>query len=282
MMRYLATIAMLMLPVLANAREVVALTGVLGDLTRQVGGERVNVFVLPQKNLHEREMSPRDAARISRATLVIASGMGLDDALQTQIARIASCPIVNASVGMTPIRGTCDHCTTHASIDPHWWHSIANAKIAVRNICDALVTADPDGAATYRNNAIGYMQRLDELQTWASAALSLIPRNKRRLALPHDALAYFARDFDFEVVSVMGFDAQPSSQHMAKTLRQLKSVAVIFPERGENRKIAETVAKANGLRLGGTLDVDDLSRNTPTYETMMRHNVQTIAEALLQ
>ena len=264
---------------LAEAREVVALTGVLGDLVRQVGGERVEVFVLPQKNSHEREMSPRDATRISRATLVVASGMGLDDALQTQIARIASCPIVNASMSVTPIRGTCGHCKD-TSIDPHWWHSIANAKIAVRNIRDALASADPEGAAIYRSNAAAYTKRLDELQKWTTTTLAPIPHDKRHIALPHDALAYFARDFGFETVSVMGFDAQPSSQHMAKTLRQLKTMTVIFPERGENRRIAETVAKANGLRLGGTLDVDDLSSEHPTYETMMRHNVQTIAEAL--
>jgi len=270
---------MLVIPALVEAREVVALTGVLGDLSRQVGGERIEVFVLPQKNLHEREMSPRDAARISRAALVIASGMGLDDALQSQIARIASCSVVKASTDVTPIRGTCGHCTD-TSIDPHWWHSFANTKIAVRNIRDALAAADPDGAATYRANAAAYTRRLDELQKWTTATLAPISQDKRRLALPHDALAYFAREFGFETVSVMGFDAQPSSQHMAKTLRQLKTVTVIFPERGENRRVAETLAKANGLRLGGVLDVDDLSRETPTYEAMMRHNVQTIAEAL--
>ena len=37
--------------------------------------------------------------------------------------------------------------------DPHAWQSLANGKIYVANIRDALIAADPDGKATYEANA---------------------------------------------------------------------------------------------------------------------------------
>ena len=47
------------------------------------------------------------------------------------------------------------------AIDPHAWQDVANAKIYVANIRDALVKADPGGKDVYEANAAAYLRQLD-------------------------------------------------------------------------------------------------------------------------
>jgi len=53
--------------------------------------------------------------------------------------------------------------TTMDGADPHAWQSVANAKIYVANIRDALIAADPAGKDTYLANAAAYLAKLDAL-----------------------------------------------------------------------------------------------------------------------
>ena len=61
-----------------------------------------------------------------------------------------------ASDGIAPLK-------SGTSADPHAWQSVANAKIYVGNIRDALAAADPAGIAAYRANADAYLTKLDAL-----------------------------------------------------------------------------------------------------------------------
>src|SRR3954454_20279619 len=63
-----------------NRLDVVASFSILGDLARNVGGERVNVTTLvgPNGDVHVYSPTPADAKRIADAKLVIVNGLGLE------------------------------------------------------------------------------------------------------------------------------------------------------------------------------------------------------------
>ena len=131
--------------------NVVASFSILGDFVRNVGGDRVSVTTLvgPDGDVHVYTPTPADAKKIADAKLVIVNGLGLEGWLPRLVQSSGSkAAIVTATSGIAPRKLGSD-------ADPHAWQSVANAKIYVANIRDALVAADPAGAAVYRANAAG-------------------------------------------------------------------------------------------------------------------------------
>ena len=135
----------------ARAQErlnVVASFSILGDFVRNVGGDRVSVTTLvgPNGDAHVYTPAPADAKKIADAKLVIVNGLGLEGWLPRLVQSAGSkAAIVTATSGIAPRKLGSD-------ADPHAWQSVANAKVYVTNIRDALAAADPAGAEAYRAN----------------------------------------------------------------------------------------------------------------------------------
>ena len=85
-------------------------------------------------------------------------------------------------------------CHGHGSVDPHAWQSVANAKLYVAHIRDALVKADPAGREVYERNAADYLARLEGLEEEVKATIARIPAERRKVIMTHDAFGYFERD----------------------------------------------------------------------------------------
>ena len=88
----------------------------------------------------------------------------------------------------------------HGEEDPHVWQSVPNAETMVENARDALIDVDPEGAATYRANAAGYLDELGDLQREMTTTLAAIPPERRVLVTNHDTFGYFAVAYDFGVL----------------------------------------------------------------------------------
>jgi len=127
-------------PLRAEGRlNVVASFSILGDFVRNVGGDRVNVTTLvgPNADVHVYTPPPQDAKRIADAKLVVVNGLGLEGWLPRLVESAGGkATIVVASNGMAPLKRGSD-------ADPHAWQSVADAKVYVANIRDALSGADP-------------------------------------------------------------------------------------------------------------------------------------------
>ena len=119
--------------------NVVASFSILGDFVRNVGGERVSVTTLvgPDGDVHVYTPAPADAKKIADAKLVIINGLGLEGWLPRLVQSSGSkAAIVTATDGIAPLKLGSD-------ADPHAWQSVANARIYVANIRDALVPPTP-------------------------------------------------------------------------------------------------------------------------------------------
>ena len=120
----------------------VASFSILGDFVRNVGGDRVSVTTLvgPDGDAHVYTPTPADAKKIADAKLVIVNGFGFEGWLSRLVQSSGKKPtIVTATSGIAPRKLGSD-------ADPHAWQSVANAKVYVANIRDALAAADPAGA----------------------------------------------------------------------------------------------------------------------------------------
>ena len=86
-------------------------------------------------------ISPRRATRRRSPTprLVFANGLGFEGWIDRLVkASGTKAPTIVATKGVKPRKAEDDHGHGHGDADPHAWQSVANAKIYVANIRDAL------------------------------------------------------------------------------------------------------------------------------------------------
>ncbi|HEY1154143.1 MAG TPA: metal ABC transporter substrate-binding protein [Pseudolabrys sp.] len=267
--------------------NVVATFSILADFVRNVGGDRVEVTALvgPGADAHVYTPSPSDAKKIAAAKLVVVNGLGLEGWLPRLVKSSGgTATMLVASTGITPLRPGGGH---HAEADPHAWQSVANAKIYVGNIRDALMTADPDGAATYRSNAEQYLARLDALDREVREAVAQIPPERRKVISSHEAFGYFAAAYGVAFVAPQGVstESEPSARDLATIIRQIRkeNIPAVFLENISDPRLVERIAAETGARIGGTLYSDSLTGekgDAPTYIDMVRHNIRAVSSAL--
>ncbi len=263
--------------------NVVASFSILGDFVRNVGGDRVVLTTLvgPDSDVHVYAPAPRDAKKIADAKVVVINGLGLEGWLPRLMqASGGKAPIVVATRGIAPLKLGSD-------ADPHAWQSVANAKIYVANIRDALVAADPADAAVFRNNAQAYLLRLDALEREVREAVSRIPQARRKVISTHDAFGYFAAAYGIEFIAPSGVstESEASARDIAGIITQIKAAKIpaVFLENISDDRLIRRIAAETGARVGGTLFSDSLTGekgDAPTYIDMVRHNIKALTAAL--
>jgi len=272
----------------ARPLNVVATFSILADFVTTVGGDRVNVTALagPDSDTHVYTPTPADAKRIADARLVVLNGLGLEGWLPRLIKSSGSkAASVVASKGITVLKADDGH--GHGEADPHAWQSVANVKIYVANIRDALAAADPAGAEAYRANAVRYLDRLDALEREVREAVAAIPAQRRRVISTHSAFGYFAAAYGIAFIAPQGVstDSEPSARDVAAIIAQIKKekIPAVFLENVSDPRLMRRIAAETGAAIGGTLYSDSLTGEkgpAPTYIDMVRHNIKTLTRAL--
>ena len=155
------------------------------------------------------------------------------------------------------------------------------------NIRDALEAADPERAALYETRAAAYLATLEALDKQVASAIAAIPKQRRRIVSTHDAFGYFSARYGLEFIAPEGVstEAEPSARDIARIIDAARheKVSAIFLENISDPRLAQRLAKESGVRLGGELYSDALSRPDgpgASYVAMMRHNVDELTQAL--
>jgi ABC-type Zn uptake system ZnuABC Zn-binding protein ZnuA len=240
---------------------VVATTTHMGDLVRQVGGDGVQVTQLlqPGTDPHDYEPRPSDLRAASEASVIVASGGGLDEWVADVAEQSGTdSSVLDAGAGRPVVLRGDD------GPDPHWWHDPANVRHAVGRIRDALAQAAPARRARLDAGARAYLGRLDRVDRAVTRCLEAVPAADRKLVTDHDAFAYLARAYDIEVVGAVipstTTQAQPSAGEVARLARTIRRerVRAVFPESSLNPRLARAIADRTGAQVGGTLYADTL------------------------
>ena len=263
--------------------NVVSSFSILGDFVRNVGGERVSVTTLvgPDGDVHVYTPAPADAKKIADAKLLVINGFGLEGWLPRLLQASGSkASIVTATQGIAPLKLGSD-------ADPHAWQSVANAKIYVANIRDALAAADPADAEVFKANTEKYLAKLDALDQEVRQAIAQIPQGRRKVISTHDAFGYFAAGYGIEFIAPLGVstESEVSARDIAKIITQVKKsgIPAVFLENISDDRLMHRISAETGARVGGTLYSDALTDEkgaAPTYIDMVRHNIKALTSAL--
>ena len=271
--------------------RVVATFSILGDLVKQVGGDAVQVTTLvpPGGDAHSYQPTPGDAKTIVQARLVVVNGLNMEGWLDRLIkASGTKAPVAVASSGVKA--ATMEEETGGGgklATDPHAWQDLANGRVYVHNIAEALASADPANAAGFRQRAESYDRELADLDGWVRRQISQVPAAKRKIITSHDAFGYFGRAYGIAFLAPVGLstESEPTAAGLGRLSNQIRKegIKALFIENMTDPRLIKTLARDTGAVVGGTVYSDSLSKDggpADSYVKMFHHNVPAFVEAM--
>ncbi len=271
-----------------------ATVGMVGDVVGRVGGDRVEVETLmgPGVDPHLYKPSESDILRIGRADVVFYGGLHLEGKMGEVLERTGKRrPVVAVTEKIAEDRLLKPE-AFEGAYDPHVWMDVALWMETVRRVEETLSALDPESAAGYRERAETYLRELAELDAYAKRRIAEIPPESRVLVTAHDAFNYFGRAYGLEVLGLQGISTETEAgvgdvQGLTSVLvdRRIKAIFIESSVPRRNIEAVQAAARARGhnVGIGGELFSDAMGdAGTPegTYIGMIRHNVDTIVNAL--
>ena len=192
----------------ADKVKAVASFSILGDMVKQVGGDRVDVITLvgPNGDAHVYQPTPADAKNLAAAQILFTNGLGFEgwmDRLEKSSGFKGT--VVVASTGVKPRTMVEDAKTI---TDPHAWQSLANGRLYVTNIRDGLIAVDPEGKSFYEANTAKYLDEIAKEESDVKAALAALPQDRRKIITSHGAFGYFGAAYGLEIIAPEGVSTE--------------------------------------------------------------------------
>lgn len=273
---------------------VVATTGMVADLVRNIAGDsmRIEAIMQPGVDPHLYKASQGDLKKIIESDYIFFNGLHLEGKMaeilekQQQVKPVVAIADSISKFKIIQLSGS--------TYDPHIWFDVSLWRDASQVVLANLLRLDPENAAYYKQNAARYQADLDSLDQWVKDELATIPPSKRVLITAHDAFAYFGRAYGIEVRGLQGIStlSEIGLRDVTNLVNFIveKDIPAVFVETSVSDKSLKAVlegvkGKGKKLKIGGSLFSDAMGRaGTPqgTYIGMVEHNVKTIANALKQ
>lgn len=285
--------------------RIVATTGMVADVVRNVGGDRVQVQTLmgPGVDPHLYRATRTDIAALQAADIVVYNGLLLEGKLSDVFERLSS--------SGKPVFALTEHLgekellskafepgakaqseSDAAHHDPHVWMDPKLWMEAIEVVERKLSKHEPASQELFTKQAAAYRVELEKLDAYAQRVLQTVPEESRVLVTAHDAFGYFGRRFGYQVEGVQGVSTESEAgvkdiQRLVDLIIDRKVKAVFVETTVSDRNLAAikagVAAKGHALAIGGELFSDALGLADTyegTYIGMIDHNVTTIAIAL--
>ncbi|WP_421385470.1 metal ABC transporter solute-binding protein, Zn/Mn family [Bacillus salacetis] len=274
--------------------KITSTIGMINDIVENVGGEHVDAVGLMKSGVdpHLYKASQGDIRKLDEADMIFYNGLHLEgkmteifEKMEKQKPTIAVTKNIPESSLRTPADGSQGH-------DPHVWFNVKHWISATETVAEELSDFDKEHAEDYETNAKEYIKELEELDNYTRDQIATIPESTRVLVTAHDAFGYFGEAYDIEVKGLQGIST--ASEAGSKDVSELrdylvdKKIKAVFVESSVPKKAIEAVIegakeKGHDLQIGGELFSDAMGEagtEEGTYIGMVRHNVDTIVNAL--
>lgn len=279
--------------------KVVATTTMASDLVRRLAGDAVDLVALmgPGVDPHLYKLPARAASELKRADLIVYSGHLLEGRLVETFRRMKESGVSVIGLAETiPGDALIEAPEFEGHPDPHVWGDVALWRQTVTPLADALAALMPGEAEAIRSRATDHLAELDALDAWIRERVAEVEEGRRVVVTSHDAFNYLGRAYGMEVIGLQGISTvdEPTIEGVTRLVDLIRSrgVKAIFVETSVNGASLERVASDAGVVIGGSLYSDSLgvpgetrtfageTYDVGTYVGMMKHNINTIVEAL--
>ncbi|HSL44610.1 MAG TPA: zinc ABC transporter substrate-binding protein [Anaerolineales bacterium] len=283
------------IPITDRKINVVTTTGMIADIVKNIGGDRVEVTALmgPGVDPHLYKASEGDVRSLQEADIIFYNGLHLEAQMGEVLERLNEFGVTTVAVTDKIDRSVLQSPPEFAgNYDPHVWFDVTLWMKAAEQVEESLTELDASSEAIYEANAEAYLTDLEELHQYVLDQANTIPAEQRILITAHDAFNYFGRAYGFEVRGLQGISTEAQAgtadvQALADYIVENEIPAIFVessvPQRNVEAVQAAVQAQGFDVQIGGSLFSDAMgSEGTPegSYVGMVRHNINTIVTAL--
>jgi ABC-type Zn uptake system ZnuABC Zn-binding protein ZnuA len=265
------------------------------SIVANIGGDRVRITgIVPEgTNSHTFEPKPSVAELLSTIDVLYVNGLKLEEPT-TQLAEANmkdGADIVELGTkSIAPRDYAYDFSfpSSGGKPNPHLWTDPAYAVRYALVVRNDLVKRDPANAPYYKANFAKFQAKVGAFDRAMRASFATIPRSKRKLLTYHDAYAYFARDYGWDVIGaiqVSDFE-DPTPKEVASLIDQVRATKVpaIFGSEVFPSPVLKQIGKEANVTYVDVLRDDDLpgAPGEPRHSWMglMRFDYVTMTEAM--
>lgn len=279
----------------AGKLQIATTVSPITSIVSQIAGNRVVVQgIVPEGvNSHTFEPPPSTAKLLSSADLIFVNGLKLEDPTKDMAQANMKSGAKLVELGEKSISESewiydFSFPKRDGKPNPHLWTDPLYAIKYAQVVRDALIDVDSAGEPFYKKN----FSNFEKVATSLSDALKMdqksLTRASRTLLTYHDAYAYFARDYGWNVIGAIqpsNFE-DPTPKEIARLIDQVRAskVEAIFGSEVFPSKVLEEIGKETGVRYVDTLRDDDLlgvpGEPEHSWQSLMRSNYITMIEAL--
>ncbi|HEV8623892.1 MAG TPA: metal ABC transporter substrate-binding protein [Acidimicrobiia bacterium] len=275
--------------------KVVTTVAPITSIVANVAGDLAEVEgVVPEgTNSHTFEPAPSVAEVLSQADLVFVNGLALEEPTRklAEANLKDGARIVEIGTEILPESEWIYDFSfpkEEGKPNPHLWTDPTFAKKYAEVIRRELAGKDPANAACYQRNDDAFAAVIDEFDRAMRTSFATLPRERRKLLTYHDAYAYFARTYDWEVIGAIQVEnfEDPSPKEVAALIDQVKATKVpaIFGSEVFPSPVLAQIGKEAGVKYVDVLRDDDLpgkpGNPQHSWVGLMHFDYVTIVEAL--
>ena len=265
------------------------------SIVSRVGGDCVDVQgIVPEgTNSHTFAPAPSVAALLSDADVVFINGLKLEDpTLAMAEANMADgAALVELGTVALPEEDYIFDFSfpeEDGKPNPHLWTDPTYAIVYADIVREVLGERDPECADQMQENFEAFAAQAEELAEAVRLDQQTVPTGGLKLVTYHDAYAYFAENFGWQVVgAVQPSDfADPTPSEVVTLIEQIRAegVPTIFGSEVFPSKVLEEVGNETGVRYEQSLRDDDLpgapGEENHSWLGLMQYNFATMIEGL--
>ena len=223
--------------------------------------------------IHDYTLTTSDLKKFENADIFIENGYGIENFSEKIIDSYPNVKIIEAS---KTIEDTIQE--ENGEINAHFWTSIDNYILQVKEIKDTLKEIDTDNVDKYDQNAAEYIEKLEKLKEEYKSRLSNV-EGKRTISL-NESFSYLFKFIGIEEILISTDHEQSSlsAEVVRSVIDKINVENIDYIVIGENDddQNATTIANETGakiIRLNDCMSGDD---NLDSYIDKMKENLEIL------
>ncbi len=279
----------------ADRLQVATTVAPITSIAANIGGDRVEITgIVPEgTNSHTFEPRPSVAELLSSVNVVYINGLVLEEPtkeLAEQTLKDGAEIVELGTLAIPESEYVYDFSFPESGgkPNPHLWTDPTYALKYAATIRDDLSERDPENAGYYAGNHDAFAAMVNEFDAAMRESFATLPRADRKLLTYHDAYAYFAQTYDWDVIGAIQVESfeEPTPKEVASLIDQVEAegVPAIFGSEVFPSPVLEQIGREAGVEYVNVLRDDDLpgAPGDPehSWAGLMRFDYITMTEAL--
>ena len=265
------------------------------DMARAIGGDFIDLHMIIRSGIdtHNYDPSVDDILCIKKCDLFIYTyeemeqwAVGLKDDNGSNVLELAT--LEGIELKEVEDEESHEHHHHHHDYDPHIWTSITHLKIMAEGIRDALCKIDPIHSDIYKQNAITYMNALDEID-YEMQGLQIDARDTTYYFATPFAMYYLFNEYDlayYSLYDTCSMEVEPSIDTVIEMSKIIKDQGIkyIYVKELNSTNMAERVTQGTDceillLHSGHNVSKTDFERGI-TLIDILKQNLENLRKGI--